>query len=572
MRPIAAKLLERARAILYSPRAPRALAALALLISLPSLAVGFQLDDRTYQRLFASGRGPLELLHESTAALAREKQLGVFAWWSGDDFTLHFLRPGAALTHWLEYRLWPDAAWLMHLDNCMIYAALVLSAALLYRELLPDAKLAGLAALMYTVDESHAQSVGWIASRHLILSTLFALLALLAHVRARGRASLRCVSVLCTALALASAEYGAAGIAYLAAYAGVYERGPLLTRLRTVWPHLVLGALWLGGYAALGGGVRGAVWYRDPFTAPSELVVQGLADLPIWLLSQLGGDVANLALVMPQWLARLLALSLLVPLLWLLLPPLAADRNGRFFAAGMLLSCVMLFTTVPQDRLTLAASFGGFGWIACFFGFAQRSARQVVRSSAGALLVPHLFFAPLSFMPILGGLSGIDGAARALADAVPEPGTRQAIAINLPLELLTNAAYSMRPARDAQRVPLHQLYAGFSKLRAARPDARTLELSAEDGWGTRPIERMFTGPHRMPAAGETRAVGGMRATVLAVDERGLPKRVRFEFADALDAPGRVWLVWDGKRPSRWQPPPIGANVEVPTASLLSLVM
>jgi hypothetical protein len=220
----------------------------------------------------------------------------------------------------------------------------------------------------------------------------------------------------------------------------------------------------------------------------------------------------------------------------------------------------------------LAASFGGFGWIACFFGLAQSSASTVVRSSAGALLVPHLFFAPLSFMPILGGLSGIDGAARALADAVPEPGTRQAIAINLPLELLTNAAYSMRPPRDAQRVPLHQLYAGFSKLRAARPDARTLELSAEDGWGTRPIERMFTGPHRMPAAGETRAVDGMRATVLAVDERGLPKRVRFEFADALDAPGRVWLVWDGKRPSRWQPPPIGANVEVPTASLLSLVM
>ena len=574
MRVLASQLIERARAVLRSARAPWALAGLALLISLPSLAVGFQLDDRAYQRLFASGRSPLELLHESAAALAHEKRLGVFAWWSGDNFTLHFLRPGAALSHWLEYRLWPNAAWLMHFNNCAVYAALVLTAALLYRELLPDAKLAGLAALMYTVDESHAQSVGWIASRHLILSTLFALLALLAHVRSRtrARASLRWLSVLCSALALASAEYGAAVIAYLTAYAAVYETGPLLTRLRSVWPHLVLGALWLGAYAVLGCGVRGAVWYRDPFTAPGETILQGLADLPIWLLSQLGGDVANLTLVMPQWLARLLALALFVPLLWLLLPPLAAARNARFFASGMLLSCLMLFATVPQDRLTLAASFGGFGWIACFFGLAQSSASKVVRSSASALLVPHLIFAPLSFIPILGGLSGIDGAARALADAVPEAGTRQAIAVNLPLELLTNAAYSMRPARDAQRIPLHQLYAGFSKLRAARPDARTLELSAEDGWGTRPIERMFTGPHSMPGPGSVREVEGMRATVLAVDDRGLPNRVRFEFADALEAPGRVWLVWDGKRPARWRPPPIGADVVLPSASLLSLVM
>jgi hypothetical protein len=573
MQHAAAKLLERARAVLYSPRAPRALALLALLISLPSLAVGFQLDDRMYRRLFASGRSPLELLHESHAALAHEKQLGVLAWWSSDDFSLHFLRPGTALTHWLEYRLWPDAAWLMHLGNCLVYAALVAIAALLYRELMPNAKLAGLGALMFTVDESHAQSVGWIASRHVLLSSLFALSSLLLHVRARSqqRAYLRWTSVLATALALASAEYGVAGLAYLSAYAAIYESGPLRVRLRTVWPHLALGALWAAAYFALGCGVRGALWYRDPFTAPAETFVQGLADLPLWLLSQLGGDVANLALVMPQWLARALALLLFLPLLWLLLPPVAATRHTRFFASGMLLSCLILFATVPQDRLTLAASFGGFGWIAGFFGMAQASASKVVRSSATALLIPHLFFAPLGYMPILSGMSGIDGAARALADAVPSSGTRQAIAINVPLELLTNAAYSVRSARDAERVPLHQLYAGFSKLRAARPDEHTLELSVEDGWGTRPIERMFTARHGMPGEGEVRDVAGMRATVLAVDDHGSPKRVRFEFADALETPGRVWLVWNGKRPARWRPPPVGADIELPAASLLSLL-
>jgi hypothetical protein len=63
----------------------------------------------------------------------------------------------------------------------------------------------------------------------------------------------------------------------------------------------------------------------------------------------------------------------------------------------------------------------------------------------------------------------------------------------------------------------------------------------------------------------------MRATVVGVDADGLPNRVRFEFADSLESPGRIWLVWDERRPKRWQPPAIGARVEVPAASRLSLV-
>src|SRR5688572_9261679 len=165
------RLTDRLRNLLESPRAPLVLALLALVMALPSLSLGLQLDDRTYLRLFASGRAPLELLHEEAAALAEAKQRGVFSWWSGADFSIHFLRPLTAWSHWLEFQLWPDSPWLMHLVNCLLYAVLVFVAASIYRELSgPDGKLAGLAALMFAVNESHAQSVGWITSRHLVLA------------------------------------------------------------------------------------------------------------------------------------------------------------------------------------------------------------------------------------------------------------------------------------------------------------------------------------------------------------------------------------------------------------------
>jgi len=567
-----ASIIEHATSLLHSTRAPVWLGLLALLMSLPSLGLGLQLDDRTYMRLFATGRSPLDLLHESATSIVREKAIGVFAWWSAEQFTVYFLRPGAALTHWLEFRLWPDAPWLMHLTSCCLYALLVAVAAALYRELTAgDGKLAGLAALMFTVDEAHAQSVGWIASRHVVLASLLALLAVYLHVRGRRqrRTTLVAASVLAHALAVSSAEFGLCALAYLLAYACVLEPGTLRTRLWSVSPHLLIGGLWLLVYGTLGCGVHGASWYRDPLGAPGYTLREGLFDLPLWLLSQLGGDVANLGLALQQSTARLLALGLLIPLAPLLLPPLAASRPARFFATGMLLSCAFLFSTVPQDRLLLAASFGGFGWLACVLTTGSTSASAYVRSGAAVLRLPHLTVAPLMFIPMLGGLSAIDASVQALAAAIPAQGTSQVIAVNLPLELLTNSAWSLRNGSD---IPLHQLYAGFAAMKASRPDARTLELTVDDGWGTRPLERMFTAEaEHMPRVGETRTVVGMRVSVVATTQDGLPQRVRFEFPDALEASGRVWLVWNGRRPSVWKPPAIGTQIEVPTASRAGLV-
>src|SRR5262249_11523064 len=159
--------------------------------------------------------------------IAEKRQTGEFAWWSSPDLAIRFLRPLASLTHFVEFSLWPSAVWAMHLTNVLVYALLVVVAAFAYRELAWPGAIAGLAGLMFAADEGHASSVGWISSRNTLLAALFALLALLLHVRGRahGRPGLVIASALCTALALLSAEFGLFVFAYLGAYALVLDRG-----------------------------------------------------------------------------------------------------------------------------------------------------------------------------------------------------------------------------------------------------------------------------------------------------------------------------------------------------------
>ena len=111
---------------------------------------------------------------------------------------------------------------------------------------------------MFTINDSHAQSVGWIASRHVVLATLFAMLAVLLHVRSRAQRSLglQAASLASTALTLLSAEFGVAALAYLTAYACVFEAGRSLrasrrSRRTSGWPRYGSPSTWRSAAACV---------------------------------------------------------------------------------------------------------------------------------------------------------------------------------------------------------------------------------------------------------------------------------------------------------------------------------
>src|SRR5208337_4627783 len=57
--------------------------------------------------------------------LSSMKSYGTLPWWTSDKLKLSLCRPVAALTHWLDYRLYPDSPALMHAHNIVWFAAVV---------------------------------------------------------------------------------------------------------------------------------------------------------------------------------------------------------------------------------------------------------------------------------------------------------------------------------------------------------------------------------------------------------------------------------------------------------------
>jgi hypothetical protein len=153
---------------------PVYLAALIFSLGLPALGIGFRGDDY-FERVCLLGSArfphldpamlcprPVLDLHVSVSndprVNARVMDIGVLPWWTAPDLSIAPFRPIAELTHWLDYRLWPDSAPLMHAHSLLWAALCVIVAVVLYRRVLGPAlpAVAGLAACLFAIDSSHA--------------------------------------------------------------------------------------------------------------------------------------------------------------------------------------------------------------------------------------------------------------------------------------------------------------------------------------------------------------------------------------------------------------------------------
>jgi hypothetical protein len=549
------------------------LAALAFALTLPAAWLGFAADDHIFRYAVPRVESALRLFDFPIVTDPSSVSAGLRSWWSNPALSIKFWRPLSSLTHFIDYRFWPDAAWWMHVESGLIYVGCVFAAAQVYRALLPDLATAGLAGLLFAVDDAHASAVGWLSSRNTVLAAMFALLAVWAHVHARREHShiAHALSTLAAAAALGSGESGVACYAYLFAYAWVFESGPRWLRWRTLVPQLAVSLVWAAGYCAYHFGLHGAGWYRDP-SQPLSLLWQGALDLPLWCLSLLGLSSVSLAAftLSPLW-SRTGALLFAVPLLLALWPSMRASKALRFFALGSLLSLPSLFTTVPQERLLVIASLGAFAVLAHFILTVTRTASLPEKFVWGVVCVCHLAISPLAFIPMLDVFGVAEQSARRLARAIPASPQHSAILLNTPFELLPMyaAMFYRTSHRDQHTQPgaLRILYAGQAELSARRSDERTLELEVAPGWGAHESERVWADRRHMPVRGERRVVGDLEVLVLDTNAEGLPSRVQFRFDSPLDAPTRHWFVWQGADAVPWQLPQVGQRVSLPVASV-----
>ncbi len=590
----------RARRALASRWIVAAAAALALALTLPSLGNGFGIDDHLYRaRIVDDGwtasRAARDLFvfadpdraDERTAQLAS----GELSWWAAPRLRWGFARPIPAVIHHAEWTaLGRGGAPWMHLHSVLWMAALAALVALLYRRISGPTWIAGLAAVLYAIDDGHGFAVGWLANRCAIIGSCFAVLALLAHDRWR-RDRWRAGAVLgplALAAALACSEQMVAACGFLAAYALVLDDAPWRRRAATLAPYAVLAAAWFAARASLGYGSDGTGSYTDPFGQPLAFAAKAAERAPILVHSLLGALPADLWEVFfvrrgLTWLMVLLGLAFIAVLARYLVPLLRADRTARFWAIGGGLALLVVCGAHPNDRHLLLVSVAGSALVARFLASVVRSPdgpdgpdapgappiahRRGARALAIVLFAIHAVLAPV-LLPVRARIPGSvsRGVARidALVPGDPALASQDLVLVSVPFKYLCNFASVVRRASGGVS-PRRWRCLGVApdEVHVARPDARTIVLRPANGY-LQHFEDTNVRARSVPfAAGDRVELPDFSIAVRSITPDARPLEIEVRFAVPLEDPSLRWLVWRDGAYRPFAPPAVGRALTLP---------
>jgi hypothetical protein len=596
---------------LQSPWIPAVAALCAVLLALPSLGIGFLLDDH-YHRLVLRESGLFEsamnlfsfMRHEQDVARLRDS--GVLPWWTHEHLRVAFWRPLSALTHWVDSRLWPDSAVAHHAHSLAWAAALVLSAGVAYRRQLGARPAAGLAVMLFSVDDAHSIPFAWIANRNALVSMLFGMVALILHDRWRRNRSRSAAATapLAFALALLGGESGVSMAAYLFAFALFLDPAPSWPRRAlSLAPYAVVGIIWYAAHAMLGFGANGSEFYVDPARDPARFAAGALWRWPLLLQAQSGLVSADLMSLLALPLQRGLVTACVlwvVILLWLFRPLLGQSRLARFYLTGMVLCLVPGFGTLPSDRLLLPCGYGFFGLLALLAGgVVSRAAwipnallpRRVMVGFVAFLLFVHgpvaarLMPSRVSNLSLLNRIMGLE------PDRMPDRAKlngRQLICACPPGGFFLMYVGLLSASGLESSVPmLMGLSSGVTPVQLTRLDARSLVVEPLGGFLIKPgaavhgmentppasvtyfvqtMDRIFRrSDHRM-TMGQRVQTGGCTIEVLRLTSDGRPAAIRVEFPGDLDDPRFVWMTFQRSRYEPLVPPRVGESVSVAPAT------
>jgi hypothetical protein len=301
-------LVRRITPILASRYLPLALALGAIVVSLPALGTGLLTDDYMHHALLTGDSPALEKLAEAGLApegsgrlrtalsdlfvvvdpdknLQRFRDYGALPWWTADDYRVAHWRPVASLTHWVDYRLFPDNTRLMHFHSILWFAAVVAMVTCLYRRFIPVAWIAGLAGVLYLLSDDSYFPTMWLSNRNLLISLCFGLATLMLHDRWRrdGRKLAAVAAPVCLLVSVLATEAGVATWAYLFAYEVTLGTGRWTRRLRALAPSVAVIVLWRLVYSLQGYGASGGGFYVDPVHDPIAFLAAVVGRIPFLL-------------------------------------------------------------------------------------------------------------------------------------------------------------------------------------------------------------------------------------------------------------------------------------------------
>ncbi|MCA9691763.1 MAG: hypothetical protein KC636_19315 [Myxococcales bacterium] len=394
-------------------------------LRLPALTARYAIDDEAQVAMvdgsYPVARGPLELYtfaRGDPGELAALQQAGNLPWWSEPGLTLAATRPLASALRYVELRALGPAPRSEHLHSLAWWIALLGAAWWLLRAVLPRPA-AGLAWLVYALDECHALPLAWIANRNALIAGALALTAVGAYVRARERGSSRLalVSLVAFQLSLWSSELALGAVGFVIAWellcgarAGARRTSPRLAGL-----VVALAGLHVAAIAASGRGAAGSAVYVDPTRAPAAFLEVASGRLH----ALLGGLVLGDGSIAPAlaWAALALLALVLVTL---------RERGSLALLVGGVLALAPALAAPPHPRLVVLPALGLAAAVgAVMMSAARRLAEAVpwlrhlpLRSQPGRSIDPGLAAREAAARPASRGEAAISGAqARRSVDA-----------------------------------------------------------------------------------------------------------------------------------------------------------
>ena len=568
---------------------PLVLGALSALLLARALGGGFQLDDH-FQRAKLLGFDPpsiqLFVFYDGDPEANRAQiEKGFLPWWSAEQLRHANFRYLSVLTMQLDYLLWPNQPWLMHLHSLLWLAALVSVAVLLYRQIHGAGAVSALAGLLYALDDAHSLPTAYLANRNALLATAFGTLAILCLVRTMqsqpdksdltGRPPWW-LGPLCLALALASGEIGLCTLAYLVSASLFLDTSPIPRRVRTLAPYLAVTALWAAIYKVFNFGSSASGFYVDPLASPTEFLSLVASRGLLLLMGQwspipadLGSALAPGSTEMSFLLAIGAATSILLAIV--LTPLLARSREARFWACGSILALCPVIATGPQNRLLFFVGIGAMALLAQLvqsaFSKTEQASYSGVRSLAiqavaALLLLVHLAGGPALSQIFLATNEQANARMVRAIESAPQDSAisrQDLILINPPdpIYLVTSIPMS----RFARGIPspkrLRHLFNGKSNATVFREDERTLRVELESSL----FPDSFSRYHRSTALSfrlnDTIATSGFRAVILSLDDNGDPNELRFRFDVPLEDESLRWVVFEDGAYHDWLPPAVG---------------
>ncbi|MET0595209.1 MAG: hypothetical protein ABW133_21090, partial [Polyangiaceae bacterium] len=569
--------------------------AIGMVLALVTLRIGFLLDDYAFIA-WLDGTIPRHVtpfnLYEfatgdRTAAYDMVRS-GPWPWWTNLDLKVRFFRPLASAILTFDHALFGRAPLGYHLHSLVWYFLLLAGVGLLLRCVLSP-RVFALAFLMFVLAGGHAEAVGWISARHMLVGAAPAVWGLVAHVyyRERGFSAGRFLAPVGMLLGLAGSEAAIGALFFWIAYelVGQGDGRTLRAKLPGAAAPLAIAGAYFIAYKIGGFGAAHNDAYFEPLSDPLRFIGAAMWRLPLLLGEMTGGTSSAFAVAFgaPPFVAAgvvaLFAFAFVLRTVW----PYVGKKERRalpWLGAGAVLATTVSLGGFPGGRLLLIAGIGGFAFVATVVlaigeKLAETSlgsgARWGLRFARGFLVFAHLGLSPLMFLggtdmlgrmggswdvdrgldPILGDSEPIDGKPRhvfILAASDPAAG------------MYAGAVRAVRAPKTAVGWVILSMARGTHHVKRTGP--RTLVITAEPGLLYGAFEVVFRSLSEPLKVGDQVELDDAIVKVLSTDG---PHPTSFEFElrnTTLDDPSFVFLMWrDGKlEPVRLA---AGEHIDVP---------